>query len=82
MKGQFAAHVYGKDVFVTVSGHLGAKDAYATFEPTSFKIGSMPVPISMVQMQLGKNSATDARETEIAGVRKRLEGRAWSIGDS
>ena len=62
VKGQFAAHVYGKDVFVTVSGHLGAKDAYATFEPTSFKIGSMPVPISMVQMQLGKNSASHRRE--------------------
>jgi Sec-independent protein translocase protein TatA len=54
VKGQFGANVYGKDVFVTLSGHLGAKDGYATFQPTSFKIGSMPVPISMVQAQLDK----------------------------
>ena len=54
VKGQFVANVYGKDVFVTLSGHLGAKDGYATFHPTGFKIGSMPVPISMVQAQLNK----------------------------
>ena len=54
VKGQFVANVYGKDVFVTLSGHLGAKDGYATFQPTAFKIGSMPVPISMVQAQLNK----------------------------
>jgi len=54
VKGQFVANVYGKDVFVTLSGHLGAQDGYATFQPTSFKIGSMPVPISVVQAQLDK----------------------------
>ena len=54
VKGQFVANVYGKDVFVTLSGHLGAQNGYATFQPTSFKIGSMPVPISMVQAQLDK----------------------------
>jgi len=54
VKGQFIASVYGKDVFVTLSGHLGAQDGYATFQPTSFKIGSMPVPLWIVQAQLEK----------------------------
>lgn len=54
LKGQFVANVYGKDVFITLSGHLGAQYGYATFQPTSFKIGSMPVPVSLVQSQLDK----------------------------
>ena len=63
VKGQFAANVYGKDVFVTLSGHLGAKDGYATFAPSSFKIGSMPVPIAMVQAQLDRKlNEPEARE--------------------
>lgn len=63
VKGQFVANVYGKDVFVTLSGHLGAQDGYATFQPTSFKIGSMPVPVSVVQAQLDKKlSDPDTRE--------------------
>jgi hypothetical protein len=63
VKGQFIANVYGKDVFVTLSGHLGAQDGYATFQPMSFKIGSMPVPISMVQAQLDKKlSEPEAHE--------------------
>lgn len=63
VKGQFSAQVYGKDMFVTLSGHLGAKDGYVTFNPTSFKIGSMPVPISLVQAQLDKKfSEPETRE--------------------
>ena len=63
VKGQFIASVYGKDVFVTLSGHLGAQDGYATFQPTSFEIGSMPVPISIVQAQLNKKlSEPESRE--------------------
>jgi uncharacterized protein YpmS len=52
VKCQFTAQVYGKDIPVTLAGHLGARDGYATFTPTSFTIGSMPVPISMVEAQL------------------------------
>ena len=33
-KGQFLTHIAGKDVWVTMEGHLGSKDGYATFEPT------------------------------------------------
>jgi len=63
VKGQFSAQVYGKDMFVTLTGHLGAKDGYVTFNPTSFKIGSMPMPISLVQAQLDKKfSEPEARE--------------------
>ena len=42
--GQFLAEVAGKDVWVTVSGHLGSKDGYATFDPTEFKVGDLTVP--------------------------------------
>jgi len=63
VKGQFVTNVYGKDVFVTLSGHIGTQDGYATFQPTSFKVGSMPVPISIVQAQLDKKlSEPESRE--------------------
>ncbi|HET6843250.1 MAG TPA: hypothetical protein VFK06_16475 [Candidatus Angelobacter sp.] len=50
--GQFATNVYGKDVYLTVSGRLGAKDGYATFEFTEAKIDSLPVPVSLLNPQL------------------------------
>jgi len=63
VKGQFSAQVYGKDMFVTLAGHLGAKDGYVTFNPSSFKIGSMPLPVSLVQAQLDKKfNEPEARE--------------------
>jgi hypothetical protein len=55
--GQFLAEVAGKDVWVTISGHLGAKDGYATFDPTEFKVGDMSVPVSMVNPSLQKKLA-------------------------
>lgn len=54
VKGQFQTELGGKSVVVTVSGHLGAKDGYATFDPTEFKIGDMPVPVSLVNEALQK----------------------------
>ncbi len=54
---QFAAQVYGKQMFVTMSGRLGSADGYVTFQPTSFHIGAMPVPISLVQAALDKKLA-------------------------
>ena len=50
--GQFATNVYGKDVYLTISGRLGAKDGYATFEFTEAKIDSLPVPVSLLNPQL------------------------------
>jgi hypothetical protein len=55
--GQFLAEIAGKDVWVTVSGHLGSKDGYATFEPTEFKVGDFTVPISLVNPALQKKLA-------------------------
>ena len=52
--GQFLTEVAGKDVWLTVSGHLASKDGYATFEPTEFKIGDLNVPVSLVNPALQK----------------------------
>jgi hypothetical protein len=54
VKGQFQAELAGQKVVVTVAGHLGAKDGFATFEPTEFKIGGLAVPVSMVNEALQK----------------------------
>ena len=54
VKGQFLTKVAGKDVWVTVTGRLGSKDGYATFEPTEFKVGDLSVPVSLVNDQLQK----------------------------
>jgi hypothetical protein len=53
-KGQFLTHVAGKDVWVTLEGHLGSKDGYATFEPTKIKVGDLDIPVSLVNDQLQK----------------------------
>lgn len=50
--GQFVANLRGKDVYVTVSGKLGAADGYVTFMPTEMKVGDLPVPVSLVNPQL------------------------------
>jgi hypothetical protein len=52
--GQFVTEIAGKSVVVTVSGHLGAKDGYATFDPTEFKVGELSVPVSLVNDSLQK----------------------------
>lgn len=55
--GQFLTAVAGKDVWITISGHLGEKDGYATFDPTEFKVGDLNVPVSLVNPQLQKKLA-------------------------
>jgi hypothetical protein len=55
--GQFLTNIAGKNVWVTVSGHLGSKDGYATFEPTEFKVGDLSVPVSLVNGPLQKQLA-------------------------
>ena len=52
--GQFLTEVAGKDVWITVSGHIGDKDGYATFDPTEFKVGDLNVPVSLVNPALQK----------------------------
>jgi hypothetical protein len=63
-KGQFLTQVAGKDVWVTLAGHLGSKDGYATFDPTEFKVGDLSVPISLVN---------DALQKKLAEQRDRLK---------
>jgi len=62
--GQFLTKIAGKDVWVTVSGHLGSKDGYATFDPTEFKVGDISVPTSLVN---------DAFQKKLAEQRDRLK---------
>ncbi|HKC71426.1 MAG TPA: hypothetical protein VKB60_07370 [Terriglobales bacterium] len=57
VKGQFLTEVYGKDVSITVAGHLGSRDGYVTFEPTEFKVGDLSVPVSMVNPVLQRKLA-------------------------
>jgi len=57
--GQFLTQIAGKDVWVTVSGHIGEKDGYATFEPTEFKVGDLSVPVSLVNPALQKKLAEE-----------------------
>lgn len=55
--GQFLTEVAGKDVWITISGRLGEKDGYATFDPTEFKVGDLSVPVSLVNPTLQKKLA-------------------------
>jgi hypothetical protein len=57
--GQFLTEIAGKDVWVTVSGHIGEKDGYATFDPTEFKVGDLSVPVSLVNPALQKKLADE-----------------------
>lgn len=57
--GQFLTQIAGKDVWVTVSGHIGEKDGYATFDPTEFKVGDLSVPVSLVNPALQKKLAEE-----------------------
>jgi hypothetical protein len=54
VRGQFVTEVAGKKTYVTVAGHLGSKNGYATFEPTEFKVGDLKVPVSLVKDALQK----------------------------
>jgi hypothetical protein len=61
--GQFAAELYGKQIYITISGHLGSKDGYVTFDPTAFKVGDLEVPVGWVNPALQRKlSEPDNRE--------------------
>lgn len=55
--GRFLTEIGGKDTWVTISGHMGQKDGYATFDPTEFKVGDTDVPVSMVNPLLQQKLA-------------------------
>lgn len=55
--GYFQSELYGKAVYVTVAGRLGAENGYVTFEPTGFKIGELTIPVSLVDPVLQRKLA-------------------------
>ena len=57
LRGQFLTQIAGKDVYLTLAGHLGSKDGYATFDATEVKIGDLSVPASLVNGVLQKKLA-------------------------
>jgi len=57
VRGQFVTQIAGKDVYLTLAGHLGARDGYATFDATEVKIGELSIPASLVNDALQKKLA-------------------------
>ncbi len=66
--GRFLTEIAGKDVWVTVSGHMGEKDGYATFDPTEFKVGDVEVPVSLVNPMLQKKLAEERDRLKVTGA--------------
>ena len=65
VQGQFQTHAYGRDVTLTVSGRLGSRDGYVTFEPTGFKMGDLSLPVSMVNSELQKKLAAPENRAKL-----------------
>ena len=63
--GRFLTEIAGKEVWVTISGHMGEKDGYATFEPTEFKVGDMEVPVSLVNPALQRKLSEERDRLKI-----------------
>ncbi len=61
VRGQFLTQIAGKDVYLTLAGHIGSKDGYATFDATEVKVGDLSVPASLVNEVLQKK-LTEQRE--------------------
>lgn len=57
--GQFLTEIGGKDVWITISGHMGQKDGYGTFDPSEFKVGNVDVPVSLVNPALQRKLADE-----------------------
>ncbi len=64
-RGQFQAQIAGKDVYVTLAGHLGSQDGYVTFDPTEFKIGELNIPVSLVNSALQKKLAEQREQLKL-----------------
>jgi hypothetical protein len=64
--GQFLTEIAGKDVWVTIAGHMGQKDGYATFDPTEFKVGDVEVPVALVNPALQRKLAEERDRLKVA----------------
>jgi len=65
--GKFLTEIGGKDVWVTISGHMGEKDGYATFDPTEFKVGDVSIPVSLVNPALQRKLAEERDRLKVTG---------------
>jgi hypothetical protein len=69
VRGQFVTEIAGKDVYVTLAGHLGSLDGYVTFDPTEFKIGGLNIPVSLVNSALQKKLIEQREQLKLpAGI--------------
>jgi hypothetical protein len=57
VRGQFLTQIAGKEVYLTLGGHLGSKDGYATFDATEVKVGDLTIPAALVNEVLQKKLA-------------------------
>ena len=73
LRGQFLTQIAGKDVYLTLAGHLGAKDGYATFDATEVKIGDLNVPVSLVNDALQKKLAEQRDQLKLPNNVKDLK---------
>ena len=65
VRGQFLTQIAGKDVYLTLAGHLGSKDGYATFDATEVKVGDHSFPVTMVNEVLKKNLAEQRNQIKL-----------------
>ena len=65
VRGQFTASVRGIAVYITIAGHVGARDGYAVFEPTEFRIGRLGIPISLIKGRLQQRLAEQREQLRL-----------------
>src|ERR1019366_1968305 len=73
VRGQFLTQIAGKDVYLTLAGHLGSKDGYATFDATEVKVGDLSVPASLVNGVLQKKLAEQRDQLKLPNNVKDLK---------
>jgi hypothetical protein len=73
VRGQFVTQIAGKDVYLTLAGHVGAKDGYATFDATEVKIGNLSVPTSLINDVLQKKLAEQRDQLKLPANVKDLK---------
>ena len=73
VRGQFLTQIAGKDVYLTLAGHLGSKDGYVTFDATEVKVGDLPVPASLVNEVLQKKLAEQRDQLKLPNNVKDLK---------
>ena len=73
VRGQFLTQIAGKDVYLTLAGHLGAKDGYATFDATEVKLGDLSVPVSLINDALQRKLAEQRDQLKLPNNVKDLK---------